>query len=318
MSASARKYKDSKPKLFLVFLLLAVFFWVLTKFSKEYIATVQAGIDYENLPANTLLTQSNQQQLQFDLQANGFEFLYYRFKQPRVSLDVGSYFSQDSTASQVTISNSDLAKTVTTQLDKNQIVTNLYPAQITVLLNDVISKKVAIRPISLLEFREGFKAVDSIKAQPDSVLIAGPSEIIDEIHFIATTSLQLSQVDQDIAEVVDLVVRPEIKVQLPKAEVLLSAPVREYTQKQMQLPVQLINVPSTVSVKLIPEQVMLSFDVSVEDFKTIGSSSFRLVCDYAKRNEAENFMLPELLESPKGIQHVELSHKKIDYLIFRR
>lgn len=317
MSASARKYKDSKPKLFLVFLLLAIFFWVLTKFSKEYTATVQADIDYENIPPNTLLTQSNQQQLQFDMAANGFQFLYYKFKQPRISLDVGSYFVQDSTASSVTISNTELAKAVSSQLSQAQSVTNISPGQLIVALNDVVSKKVAVKPVTLLKFREGFKVVDSIRAQPDSVLISGPSEIIENMDAISTTSLQLNQVDGDIAEEVDLVVRPEINVQW-QAKITLTVPVREYTQKQMQLPVQLINVPAQVNVKLIPEQIMLSFDVSVEDFKTIGSSSFRLVCDYAKRNEAENFMLPELLASPSGIQNVEMSHKKIDYLIFKQ
>ena len=85
----------------------------------------------------------------------------------------------------------------------------------------------------------------------------------------------------------------------------------------MMVPIDLINVPQGTVVKLIPNVVSVTFNVSVEDFKEITEKDFRLVCDFNERNADEDFMVLKLAASPAGIYNIELSTKKIDYLIFK-
>ena len=54
-----KKHKNLKVKRFLFFLLLAAIFWVLTKFSREFTATMVAKIQYENVPENAALSEGN-------------------------------------------------------------------------------------------------------------------------------------------------------------------------------------------------------------------------------------------------------------------
>lgn len=315
MTASARKYKDSKPKLFLIFLLLALFFWVLTKFSKEYTATVDARLAYENLPAQTVLTKNNLNNISFDVDANGFEFLYYKFKKPRIAIDVSTFHRPDTQA--VIIPNGELIKTITSQLNKDLAVKNLSVTDVLVQLNEIVSRKIPVRPVTQVSYKEGFKPRDSIVAEPDSVTVSGPSEIIQSIEFISTQNLVMNGVDRDVSQEVKLDFSGDSNVKIDLDEVIVRVQVQEYTQKQLQLPVQLINVPSGITVKLIPEQITLTFDVAMSKFNIITANNFRLVCDYAARNQEENFMLPKLLQKPEDIQNAEMSHKKIDYLTFK-
>ena len=84
-----KNYKNSKVKWFLFFLFLATIFWVLTKFSREFTTTLQARINYENIPETAALSEKNINSIAFDLTANGFEILFYKFKKPTIDVEVG-------------------------------------------------------------------------------------------------------------------------------------------------------------------------------------------------------------------------------------
>ncbi|MFT4668899.1 MAG: YbbR domain-containing protein, partial [Ulvibacter sp.] len=107
------------------------------------------------------------------------------------------------------------------------------------------------------------------------------------------------------------------KVSIDPMEVNISVNVAEFTQKKMVVPIQLTNVPQETIVKLIPTTVTVTFNVSVEDFNEINASDFKLVCDFNERNLDEDFILLKLEEGPPRIYNIELSTKKIDYLIFK-
>ena len=90
-----KKHKNLKVKRFLFFLLLAAIFWVLTKFSREFTATMVAKIQYENVPENAALSEGNLKSITFDLTANGFEILFYKFKRPTIDLQINKYYNKE-------------------------------------------------------------------------------------------------------------------------------------------------------------------------------------------------------------------------------
>ena len=51
-------FKNSKLKAFIVFLFLASVFWMLTKFSKQDVASVVATISYVNIPQGYMLKEN--------------------------------------------------------------------------------------------------------------------------------------------------------------------------------------------------------------------------------------------------------------------
>ncbi|MDX1784020.1 MAG: hypothetical protein R3361_07665, partial [Aequorivita vladivostokensis] len=91
----------------------------------------------------------------------------------------------------------------------------------------------------------------------------------------------------------------------------------EFSQGKFTLPVQVINLPPDMDIKLVSPNVTVSFDVSVNDFADISKENFRVICDYSKRNKEENFMLPTLEKKPSNIQNVVFEPKKIDFLVFK-
>ncbi len=307
--------KNSKVKRFLLFLLLATIFWVLTKFSREFTSTMHAKINYENIPETAALAENNINDISFDLTANGFEILFYKFKKPTIEIQVGKYYTNEKES--FTISKNDLLRLVASNFNRNLAVKNLSVEQLEVRLDPIVLKKVRVVAMTDITFKNGFKAVDSIKISPDSVTISGPSGSLKNIKTISADLISLKDVEKNISETVKIS-KPNnevLSVKPNKVEVKLA--VAEFSQGQFTLPVEVINLPPDVEIKLVPQAIKISFDVSVNDFANISKENFRVVCDYSKRNVNENFMLPFLEKKPKNIINVMFEPKKIDFFMFK-
>ena len=77
------------------------------------------------------------------------------------------------------------------------------------------------------------------------------------------------------------------------------------------------NLPQDISIQLIPKDITILFDVSMDEFNEISSSDFIVICDFDKKNDQENFMIPQLLKKPESIQNFEFKENKVKYLVFK-
>jgi hypothetical protein len=308
-------FKNSKLKAIFFFLLLATFFWILTKFSRHYTATATAYVNYVNIPNTTLLTDENAKEITFDLSASGFEFLFYKLKRPTIEIDVGRYYS--SGMDHILLRKNDLVRIISAGLNANLTIKDLSVEQLRVQLDNIVLKKVPVITETDFSFKKGFRQVDSIKISPDSIMISGPSTYLDTINFVKTMMLSEKNLDKNILKNVAIKEYPTQKISFDPKEVTVSVKVSEFSQKEIVLPIEVINLPENTIIKLIPSVVTVVFNVSVEEFKEITENDFSLICDYAKRNIEENFMIPDLIKSPTGIVNMEFDTKKIDYLIFK-
>lgn len=310
-----RFLKRSKLKVFLFFLLIALVFWFLTKFSREYTVTIDAQVAYTNFPKNTVPASGYPKALSFDANLNGFEFLYYRVRQPVISIDVKKFYGQEQ--QNAILEEQELAQMVGAQLKLKVPVKNISPQELVIPLDGYVTKKVPVRVQKKIAFQQGFRAVDSIKVTPDSVTLSGPSQALKQLQYIQTEVWQASNLNDDVSRKVTLEAPNLPEVSLSEKEVELSLNVDEFTQKTSVVPIQLVSVPAHIRVKLIPETITLTYNVSVHHFQEVGPAHFKVVCNYDERNEEGSFIVPKLAEAPEMVQDIEMDTKKVDYLIFK-
>ena len=310
-----KNYKNSKVKWFLFFLFLATIFWVLTKFSREFTTTLQARINYENIPETAALSEKNIKTIAFDLTANGFEILFYKFKKPTIDVEVGKYFSKGE--NDFTIPKGELTRMVAANFNRNLAIKNLSVEELNVRLDPIVLKKVRVIAKTKFSFENGFKPVDSIKVKPDSVIISGPSGSLQNINAVETELIALDKIDESISETVKITSPNEEIVSIKPNKVAVSLKVAEFSQGKFTLPVEVINQPPDLEIKLVPNAIVISFDVSVTEFAKISKENFRVVCDYSKRNNEENFMLPFLERKPTNVINVAFEPKKIDFFVLK-
>lgn len=307
--------KNAKAKRLLFFLFVATIFWVLTKFSREFTSTMHAKIHYENIPDTAALAENNTKEITFDLTANGFEILFYKFKKPTIAVQVDKFYSEEERG--FTLDKTELLRMVSSNFNRNLGIKNLSVNELDVRLDPIVLKRVKVTANTDIKFKVGFKAIDSVIVIPDSVTISGPSGSLKNIQTIGTELISLQNVEKDISQKVRIATENKEIASVKPNTVQVKLDVAEFSQGKFTLPVEIINLPPNMEVKLVPKTISVTFDVSVNDFTKITKESFRLVCDYSKRNKDENFMIPFFEKSPDHVYNVMLEPKKVDFFIFK-
>jgi YbbR domain-containing protein len=184
-------------------------------------------------------------------------------------------------------------------------------------LDAIVSMKLPVIIQSNIQFKEGFKGIGALKTEPDSVLVSGPQNEFISLDHITSESLDLSDVDNDVDMEIKLTPPEDVNINIVPTRVRAILNVEEFTQKQLILPIELINIPEGQTVKLFPETLSITFDISIDDFNAITESDFRIICDFSKRDESNNSLIPYIEQFPATISNIVLSSQRIEYLIFK-
>ena len=215
------------------------------------------------------------------------------------------------------ISNNELKRTITSQLKNDIIVNNVSIEKMEVFLDKLKTKKVKVSLLENINFKNGFNSIGQYKISPDSIAISGPTQYLDTLTEIKTELLELTNVNENIAAIVNLNKSNDTSISYSQETVKLDVFVKEFTQKSLLVPVVVNNLPSDLSIRLVPENVTIRFDVAMEDYNKITAINFMLMCDFDKKNEQEDFMIPHLIKQPESIINLEIQENKINYLIFK-
>ncbi|GEQ86648.1 hypothetical protein ULMS_21560 [Patiriisocius marinistellae] len=276
---------------------------------------MKANIEYVNVPTDKLLANDNLSTLTFDLQSNKFEAIYYGTKTPIIRVDVGAYLV--SSKKKAIVDKATLELLILNQVNKNLTIRNISVNELEINLDDIETKKVPVKPITSITFKNGFDGVGAAKINPDSILLKGPLKLLDSISEISTIKFNRDNIDKSLRVKIPLNPLISNDVFMEETSITYALKVEEFSQKIVTVPVKLINAPQSGSIKLIPNRVEVDFTVSLSLFNEIRAEDFKVICDYAKRNSEENFMIPEIVTFPKEIKDAELTTKKIDFLIFK-
>lgn len=310
-----KKYSNVKIKRFLFFLVLASVLWVLTKFGREFSAPMEAKIEYYNLPETAVLSKENTDQLHFDLTANGFEILFYKFKKPVLEIDVENYYKKG--VENFSVTKEDLLQKLEIKFNKYFEIRNLKPDPLEVKLDPIVLKKVVVIPDTDIEFKKGFRSLGEVVIDPKEITISGPKAVLAEIDTVYTERYAAKRVDKNIGETIAIKSPSDEIVAITPEEISFSMDVSEFSEGKYKLPVEVINLPPGVELKLVPSNLTLTFDMAITDFRSISPENFRVVCDYSKRNQEDNFMIPELIKQPKEAENVMINPKKIEFYVFK-
>lgn len=311
MSVLNGKSKNQNLKGFLFFLVLASVIWLLTNFSEDKEGSITANIVYSNIPKETTLSTETVTQIQLDVSGNGFQLLYYRLKRPNIEINVTDFY--DGSNLEIEINEASFRSLVQEYLKvkalKNISNWNIY-------LDQSMRKKVPITATTNIRFQTGYRPLHNMVVTPDSIWIEGPSEIIKTIHKLSTASVIKQNLNADFSEEVPIE-KPFVGISYETESVILSMPVKEFTQKQIEVPIQLVGAPADASVKLLPNSVQVSLEVAVDSFGEITADDFEIICDFKDKIEAETILIPKISKKPDAVFNISIQPRKIEYLIFK-
>lgn len=311
---SVLKFKrNQKLRSFLLFLLMAASIWFLTKFSKPLVAEFRLNLEYTNFPQQTLVSTDAPKLLNVTVNANGFKLLteFFSDKSLVIDLSAGRLLEDD----KIRFSQDQLLAFCYRKMPAAGVI-SLDTKELIVPIDRMAAKEIEVLFQGEVSLSQGFKMIGPPKIEPNKITVYGPSQMIDTISSIRTIYTRLEGLRNNINKAIALESLFSNELSRSQDSIFWSAQILEYTQKQIELPVELINVPRGKKLQIFPEMMTLSVEIPVNEYALYDKSNFRLICDYTERISEDSFMIPRLSQLPQGVFKPELSHKKVDYVEF--
>ena len=305
---------------FAVSFLVALLFWVLISLTKYYSGSIQAEINYENLPPVKGLSSNLPHRLQIDLNTKGFDLLVYSLglRSLKLDIDANEYLSGlPASERKKGILSSDYMKVMlSNQLSPESKITKISPENIFLNFSNRSIKKVPVKLNFTISFDKQYGFSDSIRLLPDSVLISGPEGTIDNIDEIETVYKKFVNVSESVHANLALLMKKKDGLVVSDKTISIDIPVEKYTEGSLEIPVEIINVKKGITVKTMPAKVNVTFRVSLKNYKKIDEDLFSAVADFSEIGQRPGSRLDvNLIKYPAFLKAVKMNPRKVDYII---
>mgnify|MGYP000173619207 CR=1 FL=1 len=303
-----------KVKVFFIFLLCSFLAWFLSNLSESYESRVNFDLNYRNLPDTLLLGNNAVNTMEAKLRTSGFQFLYYKFWNKRVNVNLGEVQYRNG---RYMLSEDALKKQIEQQLSQNISLLDLDRRQLTVDLYQVSSKEIPIVAQLDIQFEPNFILDGEPMISPPTVTVKGPKKEIDTMERIFTSKLEMTHVSADFTEEA-LLVFPKNLVNsiFSTNRVEVSGDVVKFSEEVFEVPVKVVNLPDGFQIRTFPNSISVLCKATVERLKSLSPSDFEVIADYRRLgNSGDNELFLEILETPEKVYDLKLLVNKVNFVL---
>lgn len=298
-------------RFFSFFFALSLLFWIITKLSNTYSSSVEFEINFVDIPPLVVLEQDVVSKMKVDITASGFQLLVYHFFKDDINVSIEN---ADYGGNLAEIDLMDQKFSLQKQLYQNAILNRVSPPQLNFSFGKLKRLKIPIIPPDEINFKPGYDQAGEWVIEPDSVWVYGTSKKVNALNGLSIQPLSQETVDNNIEEKVKLL--PIDQIRFETESVLIKTSVKRFTEKSIDAFINIKNLPDSLSIKLFPQSLKVTFLVLVDKAESVSAADFKFSCDYGQAQSKDENSLEVFMEmKPEGVSKVRWKPKKVDYLI---
>jgi hypothetical protein len=298
-------------RFFSFFFALSLLFWIITKLSNTYSSSVEFEINFVDIPPLVVLEQDVVSKMKVNITASGFQLLVYHFFKDYINVSIEN---ADYGGNLAEIDLMDQKFSLQKQLYQNAILNRVSPPQLNFSFGKLKRLKIPVIPPDEINFKPGYDQAGEWVIEPDSVWVYGSSKKVNALNGLSIQPLSQETVDNNIEEKVKLL--PIDQIRFETESVLIKTSVKRFTEKSIDAFINIKNLPDSLSIKLFPQSLKVTFLVLVDKAESISAADFKFSCDYGQAQSKDENSLEVFMEmKPEGVSKVRWKPKKVDYLI---
>lgn len=308
-----RAMSETDRKVLAICIAAAFAFWLILNLSRTYSIEETVQLNYLLDPERTLARDSPVPTTQeVEVQGPGWDLVWesIRFEDITVDFDLRGQKSLD-------ISRSELERKIQRNLSSGDLsVVNLDFSRQTIFTAPKEGKKVPIVSRLRINFADGFIATGQPLFRPDSIVVTGPRDLLEDLTAWPTEETELQDIESDINREVNLA--PPANSLMPSREtVRLQLPVEAFIQRTLEVPVTVINAPAVDSFQVIPTTIRLSVTLPQSSYKVVRADDFSIVADLGDiRNLAGKNNVPlTLRRQPSATISAVMKTRAVEYYL---
>jgi YbbR domain-containing protein len=311
-----RSSDKRKINIFLIFLLCSFLAWLVSRLSETYVDRTTFDLEYINIPDSLLLADDSLKNLDVRLRASGFQFLGFNYKSKKIEIDLSSMAINQS---KFYVTQLDFRKQIESQLSGS--ITLLEVDRDTLFLDfyQVELKEVPISPNISLNPAQNYLVDGKLSIEPSLISISGPKKELDLVNSVSTSEVELNEITEDFSIVVDLVLPEELKNSVLSAEkVRISGNVFRFSEKLIEIPVEVINLPEGTQIKTFPNTIPVLCKAKIDRLKDISPVDFKVVANFQEQRGDNKNLQVSLIEKPNDVYSVQLMKNEVEFILKRQ
>jgi hypothetical protein len=310
----------NKILLFSIFLLISVFIWLLNALSKNYTSVIVYPLEYTDLPEDKVFVGDLPGHLDLRVNAHGYALLRYQvFRKPvPISFKVSAFTlnrpGQDSTRAYILTRY--LKDQVSRQLPTELRLLEVKPDTLHFQFASKATRMVSVKPDFHFEVDPQFTTRAGIMIEPESVEVTGPDVILDTLAHVYTVRNDLGLLSRSYNDRVKLQKTGDLEYNISRVNCTID--LERYTELQLSIPVEVLNLPDTLSIQTFPSAVKLTCTVGLSKYDRMDKTLFRAVVDYSAAGENSREMEVTFQRLPAYLLSYDYSPKSVEFLVSRK
>jgi hypothetical protein len=302
---------------FAFLLTLSTLFWILTVLSKDYTTTVHYKADFIDLPNDKLLINEEEIDLHLQVIAPGFTILAHRLSfRNELPLSVssfipkkkGNYWNYFLLGEQ---SISQIQEVIPTSMQ----LLHIQPNRIDLLLDEKAERVVPVKLKSSISFKDLFRQKEAVKLEPSTIVISGPKAVVEVFDEINTELLSLEDVDNNKTGEIEIQSLNHSEINYSTKNIKWELKVEQFTEGEIKLPIEMKNIPKGYEIKLFPEEVTVSYLISLDEFDLVKPDMFAAHISFDADFKRQSVNLSRQADF---VENVRIFPSKVEYFLIKK
>jgi len=297
-----------------------VFIWFLNALGRNYTDRIEYPLVYIDMPADRIFVDEPPEYLDLRVNAHGYALLRYKvLKKPvPISFKVSAFTmdrpGQDN--SRAYILTRYLKDQVSAQLPGELQLLEIKPDTLHFQFGRKVTKMLPVKPDLVFKLDKQVTTREGIQLKPDSVEVTGPDAILDTMSSVLTEKIDLGMLSRNYGD----------KVRLSKMEGLeysssrvnCSIELEKYTEVQLSIPIEVINLPDSLSLQTFPDKVRFTCNVGLSKYDRVNDKLLRAVVDYSSLDDQQKELGITIQNIPVFLLSYDYYPKTVEFLISRK
>jgi YbbR domain-containing protein len=179
-------------------------------------------------------------------------------------------------------------------------------------------KEVPVRPNIKIDLGQNYLMDGEIEISPKNIIIKGPKKEIAEVDSVSTLKMELSDLNSDF-ETTAALNKPAglVNTTYSTNSVRVSGKVFRFSEKIIDVPVEVINLPEGTAIRTFPNAVSVLCKARMDILKNLGVADFKVVGDFNTAKRKNQNITVELKERPENLQSAQLLENEVEYILKR-
>jgi YbbR domain-containing protein len=315
------KRNDRRPLIFLASLVIASVLWLVNVMGKTFETEVSMPINYTNLPQEVVMVNQPTEALQVRIEAHGFTLLRNRLRLSfyPINFNMKAFLTHiDGARPGVRhhLPSNRFHGYIAKQIGSEISIVSIFPDTLYFEFDKVVEKKKPVKGDFELTFAKQYFLYDSIKFEPDSIMVRGPQKMLDTLSFVKTEKRKYKNLNANQKRKVKLAENEQLKFDRKTVEAYI--PVSIFSEYTANVPINVINIPDSLSMVTFPGSVKVTCQVAVPDYGNINPSNFLFVVDYEQLLAGVATLSVNHVHAPFYVRKLSFTPHEVEYIIERK